>query len=64
MSLMGLGELAFGRVVTLDQGTLFSYVGFVYHTLNVQSTYVMKLNLNLDWAFVTRFGTASTVCDI
>ena len=53
MSTMGLNEMAFGRVVTLDAVTGWPYMGFVYWTPNTQYTYVLRLNLNLDYILAT-----------
>lgn len=53
MSDMGLDEMAFGRVITLDEsipGNIFPYMGFVYWNAisNAKYCYVMRLDMNLD----------------
>ena len=61
---MTLGEKAFGRVCTLDYYSGEPYVGYVYHTLGIQTTYILRLNMNLDYYVVTTLGGVSSQADI
>jgi len=66
MYMMTLGQQAFGRVVTLDEfvAPIALYMGYVYHTPGLQTTYVLKLDQNLDYSVAVTIGGGSFLCEI